>query len=248
MKYIALEKQCAKEIAEQGMNYSGRLKGILSSDIRAVEIGTEDKYTRLESGCLFDILLDSGEVGQLTFKLKNPWNSKSFPVVLALPIKDQQVKLIGNNAIEFDFDCTNDLWKIIIENYRKRTIARIEEELGIDVSDVLTVEPIIINYSISEESIYNVDKELMERITARQLGDKFYILNRVVIDKEHRHLLSEMYERRVHLFKPKMLEGCEVESINLIENDNNIILELSGFFGPTEQIPLTKTKGLNNDQ
>lgn len=252
MKVISLEVSCAKEIAEKGLEFEGRLKGILATNYVDLRQHTNsEEYIDLMSGCYLTVETDDENKFDIHFIGVNDDGSDyrqyltHIPVVLSLPLIGEKVEILGDQVVKFDIDCPNKLWRLIIENYRKTVLKRTKIELGIDVEDYLSEDPIFCNVL---EEIYNTTQKEFDDIKSEYIKNKpFHIRYRINIGKDDRELLRKIYERRNYLFNKSEFESRELGEVQLSALGPERVIEIGQFFSPNEEL-IIKQKEEEDDQ
>lgn len=252
MKIISLETSCAKEIAEKGLEFEGRLRGILASSYADLRQHTNsEEYVDLMGGCYLTIKTDSDKDVNIHFFGVNDDGSSyrqyltCVPVVISLPLIGEKVEILGDKVVKFDIECSNELWHLILDNYRKTVLKRTSIELGVDVVDHLSEHPLICNV---KEDIHNVTEEEYESIKNEYMNNKpLYIRYRINIGKDDREILRKIHERRNYLFNKTEFESRELGEVILSVLNPEDIVEVGSYFSPNEELTI-KQKEEKDDQ
>lgn len=224
MKYIAINKEDAKAISEQGIKFSGKIEGYLATSPQLIKQQSDSEdYPLLISGCDLVVINKKGEEVLIGFNgLQSQYMDDymtSVPSVFSLPLANEQVTLVSNGIIKFNIEVTNNIWMVILNNYKKIVERRLNVELGIDNFDLLTKEPVIKYYGDDYYERAPFIKPLVIR-------------HRFVIDQDNLGILNDIFNRRNYLFDVAAFESRELGKVDLSRLSREDIEEIGNYFNP----------------
>lgn len=232
MKYIAINREDAKVISEQGIKFTGKIEGYLATSTRLIQQQPDyEDYALLLSGCDLVVVNKVGKEVLVGFSGMQSGQMDdyltSIPSVFPLPLANEKVTLIGNGIVKFSIDVTGNVWSIILDNYKKIVERRLNVELGIDNFDLLTKEPEIKYYGDDYYERAPFIKPLVIR-------------HRFVVDQDNLSILQDIFNRRNYLFDVAAFESRELGKVDLSRLSREDIEEIGNYFNPvtTEEVVL----------